>query len=114
MFDEAHSIGAPGLISYDRGELQDIETSKLDHWMDALIKQLVNCSGHLTFTSPFNSYLRYIVPGFVDSVGTASPDARAVLTVLRRPGNEPECVSALQECSALFQAPFKAHDLEGL
>lgn len=102
MVDEAHSLGVMGKKGGGIREHFGVEGAEVDIWMGTLSKTLAGCGGYIAGETALIEHLKFLVPGFLYSVGMSPPLAAASLTALQIMQREPERVAALQENGRLF------------
>jgi 8-amino-7-oxononanoate synthase len=102
MVDEAHSFGVLGESGLGLRDHYKVEGTAVDIWMGTLSKTLAGCGGFIAGESALIDHLKFLVPGFLYSVGmppqVAAPSLEA-LSILRK---EPERVQRLQKISQYF------------
>nr|WP_321465857.1 aminotransferase class I/II-fold pyridoxal phosphate-dependent enzyme [uncultured Desulfobulbus sp.] len=102
MVDEAHSLGVMGK---NGGGIRDhfgVDGRDVDIWMGTLSKTLAGCGGYIAGETALIEHLKFLVPGFLYSVGMSPPLAAASLKALEIMQREPERVQALQRNGQLF------------
>jgi 8-amino-7-oxononanoate synthase len=102
MVDEAHSLGVMGERGGGIREHFGVAGSEVDIWMGTLSKTLAGCGGYIAGETALIEHLKFLVPGFLYSVGMSPPLAAASLKALSILQQEPERVAALQRNGQLF------------
>lgn len=102
MVDEAHSLGVMGGYGTGIAEHFGVNGRDVDIWMGTLSKTLASCGGYIAGEKALVEHLRYVVPGFLYSVGIAPPAAAAALESLRIMLAEPERVEKLRQRGQFF------------
>jgi 8-amino-7-oxononanoate synthase len=103
MVDEAHSFGVMGNTGMGIREHFQISGRDVDIWMGTLSKSLASCGGYIAGESALIEHLRFMVPGFLYSVGLSPPAAAAALAALRCLLSQPERVTQLQSRGTLLR-----------
>ena len=112
MVDEAHSLGVMGRSGFGIREHFGMAGGDVDIWMGTLSKALAGCGGYIAGETALVEHLKFMVPGFLYSVGISPPVAAASLAALRCMQREPERVHALQARGAFFLQQAKAADID--
>lgn len=102
MVDEAHSLGVMGKTGAGIREHFALKGSDVDIWMGTLSKSLAGCGGYIAGETALVEHLKFLVPGFLYSVGMSPPVAAASLVALQCMLSEPERVTSLQARGKLF------------
>ena len=102
MVDEAHSLGVMGKNGGGIREHFGVDGRDVDIWMGTLSKTLAGCGGYIAGETALIEHLKFLVPGFLYSVGMSPPLAAASLKALQIMQREPERVEALQKNGRLF------------
>jgi 7-keto-8-aminopelargonate synthetase-like enzyme len=102
LVDEAHSLGVMGRRGRGIGEHFGVQPGDVDLWMGTLSKALGSCGGYIAGSRTLVRWLKYTVPGFVDSVGLPPAAAGAALGAIRLLDQEPERVEKLHANARLF------------
>lgn len=102
MVDEAHSFGVMGKNGLGIREHFQLAGSDVDIWMGTLSKSLAGCGGYIAGETALVEHLKFLVPGFLYSVGMSPPVAAASLAALQCLHREPERVADLQARGQLF------------
>jgi 8-amino-7-oxononanoate synthase/acyl carrier protein len=103
FIDEAHSMGVLGPSG--RGiahHYPGIDPNDVDLWMGTLSKSFASCGGYIAGAKSIVTYLKYMAPGFLYSVGMAPPNAAAALKSLELMRRHPEIVERLRSRSKFF------------
>jgi 8-amino-7-oxononanoate synthase len=108
MVDEAHSFGVMGKTGLGIREHFELDGRNVDIWMGTLSKALAGCGGYITGETALVEHLKFLVPGFLYSVGMSPPVAAASLAALQCLRREPERVAALQARGQLFLEQAKS------
>jgi 8-amino-7-oxononanoate synthase len=111
MVDEAHSLGVMGATGHGIREHFGLQGQDVDIWMGTLSKTLAGCGGYIAGETPLIEHLKFLVPGFLYSVGMSPPLAAASLAALGVMQREPERVTALQALGRFFLEQAKARGL---
>ncbi|MBP8119771.1 MAG: aminotransferase class I/II-fold pyridoxal phosphate-dependent enzyme [Burkholderiales bacterium] len=112
MVDEAHSLGVMGRSGFGIREHFGLAGGDVDIWMGTLSKALAGCGGYIAGETALVEHLKFMVPGFLYSVGISPPVAAASLAALRCMQREPERVHALQARGAFFLQQAKAAGID--
>ena len=112
MVDEAHSLGVMGRSGFGIREHFGMAGGDVDIWMGTLSKALAGCGGYIAGETALVEHLKFMVPGFLYSVGISPPVAAASLAALRCMQREPERVHALQARGAFFLQQAKAAGID--
>lgn len=112
MVDEAHSLGVMGRNGFGIREHFGLAGGDVDIWMGTLSKALAGCGGYIAGETALVEHLKFMVPGFLYSVGISPPVAAASLAALRCMQREPERVHALQARGAFFLQQAKAAGID--
>ncbi len=112
MVDEAHSLGVMGRNGFGIREHFGMAGGDVDIWMGTLSKALAGCGGYIAGETALVEHLKFMVPGFLYSVGISPPVAAASLAALRCMQREPERVHALQARGAFFLQQAKAAGID--
>lgn len=102
MVDEAHSLGVMGNAGGGIREHFGLDGKDVDIWMGTLSKTLAGCGGFIAGETALVEHLKFLVPGFLYSVGMSPPVAAASLAALQMLQREPHRVRALQHNGRLF------------
>lgn len=102
MVDEAHSFGVMGKTGLGIREHFGLQGKDVDIWMGTLSKALAGCGGYIAGEMALVEHLKFLVPGFLYSVGMSPPLAAASLAAIKSMQREPERVTALQERGRFF------------
>ncbi|MEP7156120.1 MAG: aminotransferase class I/II-fold pyridoxal phosphate-dependent enzyme [Betaproteobacteria bacterium] len=108
MVDEAHSFGVMGANGLGIREHFGLAGADVDIWMGTLSKTLAGCGGYIAGETALVEHLKFMVPGFLYSVGMPPPVAAASLAALQCLRSEPARVHDLQSRGALFLRLAKA------
>jgi 7-keto-8-aminopelargonate synthetase-like enzyme len=112
MVDEAHGLGVLGPTGRGIHEAQGVDPRLVEVWMGTLSKTLGACGGYVAGSRPLIEVLRYHAPGFVYSVGLASPLAAGAAKALEIMHREPERVARLQANGQAFLAAARDAGLD--
>lgn len=96
MVDEAHSLGVMGANGRGIREHFGLAGSDVDIWMGTLSKTLSSCGGYIAGERALVEHLKFLVPGFLYSVGMPPSVAAAALASLRLLKTGQSRVAALQ------------------
>ena len=102
MVDEAHSLGVMGNSGRGIRDHFSLSGKEVDIWMGTLSKTLAGCGGYIAGETALVEHLKFLVPGFLYSVGMSPPLAAASLAALHMLQQEPKRVGALQHNGRLF------------
>jgi len=112
MVDEAHSLGVMGKTGLGIREHFGLAGTEVDIWMGTLSKTLAGCGGYIAGETALVEHLKFLVPGFLYSVGMSPPLAAASLAALRILQREPERVVALQQRGQFFLQQARASGID--
>lgn len=112
MVDEAHSLGVLGGTGRGIREHYDLPGSAVDIWMGTLSKAFAGCGGFIAGERALVEHLKYAAPGFVYSVGIASPIAAASLEAIRIMLAEPQRVAGLRDRASYFLIQARKHGID--
>lgn len=112
MVDEAHSLGVMGSSGRGLREHFNLPGQAVDIWMGTLSKTLAGCGGYIAGESALVDHLKFLVPGFLYSVGMPPPVAAASLAALHRMFESPERVATLRANGQAFLAQAQAIGLD--
>ncbi len=102
MVDEAHSFGVMGQTGLGIRQHFNLKGSDVDIWMGTLSKSLAGCGGYIAGEAALIEHLKFLVPGFLYSVGMPPPLAGASLAALKTLQKEPIRVTHLQNNGRYF------------
>ena len=111
MVDEAHSTCVIGETGGGVDEYFGLAGDEIDIKMGTLSKGLGACGGYLCGKRSLIEYQRYMLPGFVFSVGMSPPLAAAALASLRLIQRDPSIMAQLRENVACFMEEARRHGL---
>ena len=111
MVDEAHSSCVLGETGGGVDEYFGLEPDDIDIKMGTLSKGLGACGGYLAGKKALIEYFRYMLPGFVFSVGISPALAAAALTSERLLRSRPEIMKRLHDNIACFVEEAKKRNL---
>ena len=109
MVDEAHSTCVIGETGGGVDEYFGLKGDEIDIKMGTLSKGLGACGGYLCGSRNLIEYQRYLLPGFVFSVGIAPPLAAAALESIRLIRSDPTIMQAMRRNVECFVAEAKRH-----
>ncbi len=109
MVDEAHSTCVIGETGGGVDEYFGLRGDEIDIKMGTLSKGLGACGGYLCGSRNLIEYQRYLLPGFVFSVGIAPPLAAAALESLRLIRRDPSIMESLRRNIDCFMAEAGRH-----
>lgn len=107
MVDEAHSFGVMGHRGFGIREHFGVDGKDVDIWMGTLSKALAGCGGFIAGDSALIDHIKFLVPGFLYSVGAPPQVIAPCLEALKIIKREPERVHRLQSISRYFLAKAK-------
>ena len=107
MVDEAHSTCVLGETGGGVDEFFGLQPGDIDIKMGTLSKGLGACGGYLAGPHAIIEYLRYMLPGFVFSVGISPAMAAAALASERLLRSDPSIVARLHRNIDLFVSEAK-------
>ncbi len=107
MVDEAHSSCVLGEHGGGVDEYFHLEPDDIDIKMGTLSKGPGACGGYLCGKKELIEYFRYMLPGFVFSVGISPALAAAALESIRLLRKEPQIMKRLHDNIAFFAAEAK-------
>lgn len=108
MVDEAHSFGVMGAHGLGIREHFGVDGKEVDIWMGTLSKALAGCGGFIAGESALIEHIKFLVPGFLYSVGSPPQVIAPCLEALKIIRREPERVQRLQLLSKYFLEKAKA------
>jgi 8-amino-7-oxononanoate synthase len=108
MVDEAHSFGVMGAHGLGIREHFGVDGKEVDIWMGTLSKALAGCGGFIAGESALIEHIKFLVPGFLYSVGSPPQVIAPCLEALNIIRREPERVKRLQSLSKYFLEKAKA------
>ena len=109
MVDEAHSTCVIGETGGGVDEYFGLKGDEIDIKMGTLSKGLGACGGYLCGSRNLIEYQRYLLPGFVFSVGIAPPLAAAALESIRLIRSDPTIMQAMRRNVECFVSEAKRH-----
>ena len=109
MVDEAHSTCVIGQTGGGVDEYFGLKGDEIDIKMGTLSKGLGACGGYLCGSRNLIEYQRYLLPGFVFSVGIAPPLAAAALESLRLIQRDPSIMANMRRNIACFMEEAGKH-----
>ena len=112
MVDEAHSTCVIGETGGGVDEYFGLKGDEIDIKMGTLSKGLGACGGYLCGSRNLIEYQRYMLPGFVFSVGMSPPLAAAALESIRLIRRNPEIMANLRRNVDCFMAEAKRHGFQ--
>lgn len=112
MVDEAHSFGVMGKHGLGIREHFGIDGKDVDIWMGTLSKALAGCGGFIAGESALVEHIKFLVPGFLYSVGAPPQVIAPCLEALKIIKREPQRVQRLQTISKYFLAKAKAAGID--
>ncbi|MBK8815455.1 MAG: aminotransferase class I/II-fold pyridoxal phosphate-dependent enzyme [Methylococcaceae bacterium] len=112
MVDEAHSFGVMGSHGLGIREHFGVDGKDVDIWMGTLSKALAGCGGFIAGESALIEHIKFLVPGFLYSVGSPPQVIASCLEALKIIKREPERVQRLQTLSKYFLAKAKAAGID--
>ncbi|MBQ8161457.1 MAG: aminotransferase class I/II-fold pyridoxal phosphate-dependent enzyme [Clostridia bacterium] len=110
MVDEAHSTCVIGETGGGVDEYFHLKGDEIDIKMGTLSKGLGACGGYLAGTRNLIEYLRYLLPGFVFSVGISPPLAAAALKSIQLMREDPSVMEQMRENIRTFMREAKRHE----
>ncbi len=111
MVDEAHSSMVIGEHGGGVDEYFGLAPDDIDIKMGTLSKGPGACGGYLAGSKALIEYMRYMLPGFVFSVGIAPPLAAAALTAIRLVRSDPSIMAAMRRNIKCFVESAKARHM---
>ena len=96
LVDEAHSIGVLGKSGRGICEYFGEDPKRIDLIIGTLSKSFVSCGGFICAQKPVLEWMRFLLPGFVYSVGLPPVIAAAAGAALQVIKDEPQRVGKLQ------------------
>ena len=102
LVDEAHSIGVLGKRGRGLSEHFGVDPKRIDIIIGTLSKTFASCGGFICAQRPVLDWMRFMLPGFVYSVGLPPVIAAAAQAALHVIEAEPERVTALQTNGRYF------------
>ncbi len=111
MVDEAHSSMVIGEHGGGVDEYFSLAPDDIDIKMGTLSKGPGACGGYLAGAKPLIEYMRYMLPGFVFSVGIAPPLAAAALTAIRLVRSDPSIMADMRRNIECFVRSAKARHM---
>lgn len=112
MVDEAHSFGVMGKCGFGIREHFGIEGGDVDIWMGTLSKTLAGCGGFIAGETALVEHLKFLVPGFLYSVGMSPVLAAASLAAVTVLQQEPWRVATLRERGRFFLEQARAGGID--
>lgn len=112
MVDDAHSFGVMGKAGLGIREHFELAGKEVDIWMGTLSKTLAGCGGYIAGKLPLVEHLKFLVPGFLYSVGMSPALAAASLAALQLLLKDPGRVKVLQERGQYFLGQAIAHGID--
>ena len=109
MVDEAHSTCVIGKTGGGVDEYFGLAPDAIDIKMGTLSKGLGACGGYLAGKRSLIEYMRYMLPGFVFSVGISPPLAAAALESIRLIQRDPSIMESMRQNIACFTEEAKKH-----
>ena len=109
MVDEAHSTCVIGETGGGVDEYFGLRPDDIDIKMGTLSKGLGACGGYLAGSRNLIEYQRYMLPGFVFSVGISPPLAAAALASIRLIRRDPSVMASLRRNVDAFMAASRRH-----
>lgn len=107
LVDEAHSIGVLGATGRGVCEHFGEDPNRIDLIIGTLSKTFVSCGGFICAQKPVLEWMRFLLPGFVYSVGLPPVIAAAANAALQVIKDEPGRVGKLQANAQHFLAKAK-------
>jgi len=111
LVDEAHSIGVLGETGRGISEYFKEDPERIDLIIGTLSKTFVSCGGFICAQKPVLDWMKYLLPGFVYSVGLPPVIAAAANAALQLIIEEPQRVGKLHANSKYFLETAKAAGL---
>jgi 8-amino-7-oxononanoate synthase len=102
LVDEAHSIGVLGKTGRGISEHFGEDPKRIDLIIGTLSKTFVSCGGFICAQKSILDWMKYLLPGFVYSVGLPPVIAAAAGAALQVIKDEPERVGKLQANATRF------------
>jgi len=96
LVDEAHSIGVLGKNGRGVCEHFGVDPKRIDLIIGTLSKTFVSCGGFICAQKAILDWMKFLLPGFVYSVGLPPVIAAAAGSALNLIAHEPERVAKLQ------------------
>lgn len=112
MVDEAHSFGVMGKCGFGIREHFGLEGGEVDIWMGTLSKTLAGCGGFIAGETALVEHLKFLVPGFLYSVGMSPVLAAASLAAVTVLQQEPWRVATLRERGRFFLEQARAGGID--
>ncbi len=109
MVDEAHSTCVIGETGGGVDEYFGLKGNEIDIKMGTLSKGLGACGGYLCGSRSLIEYQRWLLPGFVFSVGISPPLAAAALESIRLIRSDPSIMANLRRNIACFMEEAGRH-----
>ncbi|GAA0545943.1 aminotransferase class I/II-fold pyridoxal phosphate-dependent enzyme [Rhizomicrobium palustre] len=107
LVDEAHSIGVLGKTGRGICEHFGEDPSRIDLIIGTLSKTFVSCGGFICAQKPVLEWMRFLLPGFVYSVGLPPVIAAAAGAALQVIKDEPQRVGKLRDNAVRFLTKAK-------
>jgi 8-amino-7-oxononanoate synthase len=111
LVDEAHSIGVLGETGRGICEHFNEDPKRIDLIIGTLSKTFVSCGGFICAQKPVLEWMRFLLPGFVYSVGLPPVIAAAAGAALQVIKDEPQRVGKLRANALHFLETAKAAGL---
>lgn len=112
MVDEAHSFGVLGEHGLGIREHFGVDGKEVDIWMGTLSKALAGCGGFIAGESALVEHIKFLVPGFLYSVGAPPQVIAPCLEALKIIKREPQRIQRLQTISKYFLSKAKAAGID--
>ena len=112
MVDEAHSTCVIGETGGGVDEYYGLKGDEIDIKMGTLSKGLGACGGYLAGSRNLIEYQRYMLPGFVFSVGISPPIAAAALESIRLVRSDPSIMRDLRRNVQCFADEAEKHGFD--
>ena len=112
MVDEAHSTCVIGETGGGVDEYFGLKGDEIDIKMGTLSKGLGACGGYLCGSRNLIEYQRYMLPGFVFSVGMSPPLAAAALESIRLIRKDPSIMENMRRNVACFMEEAARHGFD--
>ncbi len=112
MVDEAHSTCVIGKTGGGVDEYFGLRGDEIDIKMGTLSKGLGACGGYLCGSRNLIEYQRYMLPGFVFSVGISPPIAAAALESIRLIRRDPSVMESLRRNVDCFMEEAHRHGFQ--
>ena len=112
MVDEAHSTCVIGETGGGVDEYYHLAPDDIDIKMGTLSKGLGACGGYLAGSRNLIEYMRYMLPGFVFSVGISPPLAAAALKSIQLVRHDPSVMGNLRRNIQCFMTEARKYNLD--